>query len=196
MRFGDGLKTLAAQSPDCVIEIGPHPTLIGFAGAVFGNAAPALIPSLRKGRNDWEQMLGRAGLAVPGGCAARLARCGPRLCTPHRRSTQLPVPARALLVPGQASCGGRRAGPRDGTPDSRHAPSQRGIGSNLRIASQRRRTCLRATTPRAGPRGDAGHGLPRHFAMCGRRLAGHGKRLRRRRDGARSHAAGRRRRIA
>lgn len=56
VRFGDGLSTLAGLSPDCVIEIGPHPTLIGFAGAVFGNAAPVLIPSLRKGRDDWEQM--------------------------------------------------------------------------------------------------------------------------------------------
>ncbi|HJW11273.1 MAG TPA: acyltransferase domain-containing protein, partial [Albitalea sp.] len=57
VRFGDGLRTLAALSPDCVIEIGPHPTLIGFAGAVLGGSAPTLIPSLRKGRGDWEQML-------------------------------------------------------------------------------------------------------------------------------------------
>ena len=56
VRFGEGLKSLAALSPDCIIEIGPHPTLIGFASAVFGNTSPMLIPSLRKGRSDWEQM--------------------------------------------------------------------------------------------------------------------------------------------
>ena len=56
VRFGEGLKSLAALSPDCIIEIGPHPTLIGFASAVFGNTSPTLIPSLRKGRSDWEQM--------------------------------------------------------------------------------------------------------------------------------------------
>jgi acyl transferase domain-containing protein/acyl carrier protein/phospholipid N-methyltransferase len=57
VRFGEGLKSLAALSPDCVIEVGPHPTLLSFAGAVFAGGGAVLIPSLRKGRNDWEQML-------------------------------------------------------------------------------------------------------------------------------------------
>ena len=56
VRFGDGLRSLAALKPDCVIEIGPHPTLLSFAGAALGEA-PKLIPSLRKGRADWEQLL-------------------------------------------------------------------------------------------------------------------------------------------
>jgi acyl transferase domain-containing protein/NADPH:quinone reductase-like Zn-dependent oxidoreductase len=57
VRFGDGLAALAALRPDCVIEIGPHPALLSFAGAAWGTDAPILIPSLRKGRPDWEQML-------------------------------------------------------------------------------------------------------------------------------------------
>ena len=56
VRFGEGLRSLAALKPDCAVEIGPHPTLLSFAGAVLGDA-PKLIPSLRKGRADWEQML-------------------------------------------------------------------------------------------------------------------------------------------
>jgi acyl transferase domain-containing protein len=56
VRFGDGLSALATLAPDCIVEVGPHPTLLGFASSVFGEAAPALIPTLRKGRDDREQM--------------------------------------------------------------------------------------------------------------------------------------------
>ncbi len=57
VRFADGLTALAALRPDCIVEIGPHPTLIGFAADVLAGAAPTLVPSLRKGQPDWEQML-------------------------------------------------------------------------------------------------------------------------------------------
>jgi len=58
VRFNDGLHTLAALRPDLVIEIGPHPSLLAFASSAFGEASPPrLIPSLRRGRPDWEQML-------------------------------------------------------------------------------------------------------------------------------------------
>jgi acyl transferase domain-containing protein/NADPH:quinone reductase-like Zn-dependent oxidoreductase len=57
VRFGDGLKALAALKPDVLLEIGPHPTLLSFAKTAFGETAPLLVPSLRKGRVDWEQML-------------------------------------------------------------------------------------------------------------------------------------------
>ena len=68
VRFGDGLRTLATLRPDLVIEIGPNPTLLGFAGSTFDEAAPLLVPSLRKGRSDWEQML--EGLAAVYGAGA------------------------------------------------------------------------------------------------------------------------------
>jgi acyl transferase domain-containing protein/acyl carrier protein len=56
VRFADGLRTLAGLSPDVCLEIGPHPTLLGFAEATLGEAAPALVPSLRKGRDDLDQL--------------------------------------------------------------------------------------------------------------------------------------------
>jgi acyl transferase domain-containing protein/acyl carrier protein len=56
VRFGDGLKALAARA-DCVVEIGPHPTLLSCAGAVLGDEGPRRIASLRKGSPDWEHML-------------------------------------------------------------------------------------------------------------------------------------------
>jgi acyl transferase domain-containing protein/acyl carrier protein len=67
VRFGDGLRTLVTLRPELVIEIGPHPTLLAFASSAFGEAMPLLVPSLRKGQPDWEQMLeGLAAIYVAG----------------------------------------------------------------------------------------------------------------------------------
>ncbi|MEO8152056.1 MAG: SDR family NAD(P)-dependent oxidoreductase [Rhizobacter sp.] len=56
VRFGDGLRALAALRPDVCIEIGPHPTLLTLASKAWGDAAPALVASLRKGRADVEHL--------------------------------------------------------------------------------------------------------------------------------------------
>ena len=83
VRFGAGLQALAALKPDCIVEIGPHPTLLSFAGAAFGETGPTLVASLRKGRDDWAEMqdaLGTLWLAgvnvdwrgVEQGCARRI----------------------------------------------------------------------------------------------------------------------------
>jgi acyl transferase domain-containing protein/acyl carrier protein len=57
VRFGDGLKALAALKPDVLLEVGPHPTLLSFARTTLGESAPLLVPSLKKGRLDWELLL-------------------------------------------------------------------------------------------------------------------------------------------
>ena len=73
VRFADGIRALAAMEPDVCIEVGPQPTLLSFVGAmstVFGDHLPAMVPSLRKGRGDKDQiaealaMLFVAGVAV------------------------------------------------------------------------------------------------------------------------------------
>jgi acyl transferase domain-containing protein/NAD(P)-dependent dehydrogenase (short-subunit alcohol dehydrogenase family) len=56
VRFGDCVRTIERQKPDCVVEIGPQPTLLSLFGAASTDG-PALVPSLRKGCHDWEQML-------------------------------------------------------------------------------------------------------------------------------------------
>lgn len=56
VRFADGLRTLASLSPDVCIEVGPHPTLLSFTEDGWDGAAPARVPSLRKGRDDQEQL--------------------------------------------------------------------------------------------------------------------------------------------
>ena len=56
VRFGDCVRTIERHKPDCVVEIGPQPTLLSLFGAASTDG-PALVPSLRKGCHDWEQML-------------------------------------------------------------------------------------------------------------------------------------------
>jgi acyl transferase domain-containing protein len=67
VRFGDGLRALMALRPEVAVEIGPHPTLIAFAKGALGASAPLLIPTLRKGRPEWEQMLETAAGLYLGG---------------------------------------------------------------------------------------------------------------------------------
>jgi acyl transferase domain-containing protein len=66
VRFGDCVRTIEEQKPDCIVEIGPRQTLLSlFGGASTGG--PALIASLRQGRDDWEQLLeGASALFLAG----------------------------------------------------------------------------------------------------------------------------------
>ena len=57
VRFADGVRSLAALRPDLCIEIGPHPALLTTVKSVLGEAAPVLVPSLRKGLPDRAQIL-------------------------------------------------------------------------------------------------------------------------------------------
>lgn len=61
VRFADGVAELKAMKVDLCLEIGPHPTLIAFAAAVFGGeGGPKLLASLRKDGDDWRQALDTA----------------------------------------------------------------------------------------------------------------------------------------
>jgi len=87
VRFGDCLSTIAEARVDCVIEIGPHPTLLSFAGAVFGERPCAFVSSLRKGRDDWQQML--ESVAAVYRCGARIDWRG--VAQQRRRIVDLPT---------------------------------------------------------------------------------------------------------
>jgi acyl transferase domain-containing protein/acyl carrier protein len=56
VRFSEGLKALAARA-DCIIEIGPHPTLLSFAAATLGDRGPQCTASLRRGVPDRQHIL-------------------------------------------------------------------------------------------------------------------------------------------
>jgi acyl transferase domain-containing protein/SAM-dependent methyltransferase len=57
VRFSDGVAALHEQGCRMFVEIGPSPTLLGMARRMAGNPAAIWLPSLRKGRDDWEQVL-------------------------------------------------------------------------------------------------------------------------------------------
>lgn len=69
VRFADGLRTLASLSPDICIEVGPHPTLLALAEGEFGETGPALVPTLRKGRDDADQLAESLGALFLAGAA-------------------------------------------------------------------------------------------------------------------------------
>ncbi len=56
VRFSDGIDALLAEKPDAIVEVGPQPHLIGMARR-FAKSDAAWVPSLRKGQDDWQQML-------------------------------------------------------------------------------------------------------------------------------------------
>ena len=58
VRFGQSIQSLLSESIDAVVEVGPHPTLLGLAQQVEGAAAvQRWLPSLRRGRDDSSQLL-------------------------------------------------------------------------------------------------------------------------------------------
>ncbi|SCL23245.1 Acyl transferase domain-containing protein [Micromonospora pallida] len=58
VRFADGMRTVLDQGCDVVQEVGPHPVLLA-AGrqCVDDDTSVRWLPSLRRGRDDWQQLL-------------------------------------------------------------------------------------------------------------------------------------------
>jgi acyl transferase domain-containing protein len=66
VRFGDGLRALVEHGCDAFLEIGPHPTLAA-AGRAAPEAKAPWFTSLRRGGDDWAELLGSlAGLYTQG----------------------------------------------------------------------------------------------------------------------------------
>ncbi|MCG3153918.1 MAG: hypothetical protein DKINENOH_00508 [bacterium] len=62
VRFSDSIIRLQQEGYRIFLEIGPHPVLLGMAGKCLEGQtpqrpAPLWLPSLRQGRDDWQQML-------------------------------------------------------------------------------------------------------------------------------------------
>ena len=109
VHFSAGVETLERLGVDVLVEIGPQPVLLGMARAIHHTAgAPAALPSLRKGHDDWEQMLSSLGTLYVRGASVRwptLAEQAPwrKLALPtypyQRRRFWVDLPAAS--VPGQ-----------------------------------------------------------------------------------------------
>ncbi len=77
VRFADGVSALQKQGVDIFLEIGPQPTLLSMAGQILNQVAGnqvnghppiplsphsfTMLPSLRQGHSDWQQMLASLG---------------------------------------------------------------------------------------------------------------------------------------
>ncbi|WP_129674294.1 type I polyketide synthase [Candidatus Chloroploca sp. Khr17] len=57
VRFAEGVEQLARLGCDIFLEIGPHPTLLSIAQTVLPPDTGTWLPSLRKGRDDWQVLL-------------------------------------------------------------------------------------------------------------------------------------------
>lgn len=61
VRFADGMQTLHAQGYELFVEIGPHPVLVGMGRQCLPEKTGVWLPSLRRGNDDWQQLLQSLG---------------------------------------------------------------------------------------------------------------------------------------
>lgn len=61
VRFAVGMKTLAEQGHDLFLELGPAPTLLSMGRTCLPKGTGTWLPSLRKGKADWQCMLDSLG---------------------------------------------------------------------------------------------------------------------------------------
>ena len=61
VRFADGVVAVRDAGCDVLVELGPHPVLSGMGAACLPDPAVTFVPSLRRGRDDLEQLLAAVG---------------------------------------------------------------------------------------------------------------------------------------
>ncbi|MBD1836177.1 type I polyketide synthase [Cyanobacteria bacterium FACHB-472] len=61
VRFAKGMQTLHAQGYELFVEIGPSPILIGMGRQCLPEGAGVWLSSLRRGQEDWQQILDSLG---------------------------------------------------------------------------------------------------------------------------------------
>ncbi|HYO56083.1 SDR family NAD(P)-dependent oxidoreductase, partial [Archangium sp.] len=86
VRFQEGMESLRGLGIDTFVEVGPHTTLLGLGKACLGEG-PEWLSSLRKGKEDMEQMLGTLGRLFVRGHALDWRKVDPE---PARRKVVLP----------------------------------------------------------------------------------------------------------
>ena len=57
VRFSDSIRTLHERGCQVFLEVGPSPTLLGMGSSCLPEDFGTWVPSLRKGRDSWDQML-------------------------------------------------------------------------------------------------------------------------------------------
>ncbi len=74
VQFALGMETLKREELNIFIEIGPQPTLLGMGRRALPELEEAALwlPSLRKGQDDWQEILESLCAALCEGCGCRL----------------------------------------------------------------------------------------------------------------------------
>jgi acyl transferase domain-containing protein/acyl carrier protein len=54
VRFNQGMNTLLGKNPSLLIEVGPNPVLLGMAKAARPQMTVPCVPTLRRGRDEWQ----------------------------------------------------------------------------------------------------------------------------------------------
>jgi len=125
VRFREGIKTLHELGVDRLIEIGPQPTLLGLGAACVDDPQVQWLPSLRKGRSDWQVLVESLGRLWVGGAAVDFAGFD----RPYPRQ-RIAVPTypwqrqRCWVEPLTAAQGGTQPEP---TSADREAPQERAV---------------------------------------------------------------------
>ncbi|MBL8341595.1 MAG: SDR family NAD(P)-dependent oxidoreductase [Rubrivivax sp.] len=88
VRFGDGLRHLHAQGFRHFIEVGPHPTLSALAERNLPEGEVRCIGSLRRGKDDWAELMHALAEAYVHGAAVQWAEVNAPLAA---RRTDLPT---------------------------------------------------------------------------------------------------------
>src|SRR6202000_2747680 len=57
VNFSASMKTLHGKGFQTFLEVGPAPTLLGMGARCLPEGTSTWLPSLRKDRDDWQQML-------------------------------------------------------------------------------------------------------------------------------------------
>ena len=97
VQFAPAMRSLAEAGCDVYLEAGPHPTLLSMGQACIAKTDAAWVPSLRKGKDDWEQMLESVASLYTRGVEIDWAAFDAGYARRHRDAAALPVPARAAL---------------------------------------------------------------------------------------------------
>ncbi|MCP4165292.1 MAG: SDR family NAD(P)-dependent oxidoreductase [Chloroflexi bacterium] len=61
VRFANGMEALSQEKVTAFVEVGPHPVLLGMGRQCLPEHEGLWLPSLRRGQDDWQQMLQTLG---------------------------------------------------------------------------------------------------------------------------------------
>jgi acyl transferase domain-containing protein/acyl carrier protein len=104
VRFADGLRALDDAGCTIFIEVGPGTTLTGLGPQVLGESGRTFLPSLRKSRGDWQQLLETAGALYTRGVPLNLGAIdGPAVRRPVNLPTYPFERTRYWLAPSPAA---------------------------------------------------------------------------------------------